>query len=185
MSRPKIGKQRAVFPPGYVVPSPLRALFSVRSARLRAFVFGLVFGLRPSRFRTYLMAHGAHWAYGELSAGRLDRALDTTAEECEWVTLGALETFRGRDACREGWRWFSEAFPGVQLELHEYIDAPGGRFVCLHSFEGEGATSGIRTAELGPGVPIQCVYTIRHGMIIRIETFTSKAEALEAAGLSE
>ena len=179
MSRPKISKQHAVFPPGYVVPFPVRALifFARRSARMRAFLLGLP----QSRVRTYFLACYAHWMYEEVSADRRDRVLDTMAEDSEWV-IGDLETFRGRDGF---WRALDDTFPGVQVELREYIDVGGGRFVCLHSFEGEGGASGISASGLGPGYPVQCVFTIRQGRVTRCQAFTTKSEALEAAGLSE
>ena len=131
------------------------------------------------------MARYLHWTYGEISVGRLDRVVHLLDEDFEWV-IAELETYRGREGFREGWRSFWNAFGAeIQLELREYIDAPGGRFVCLHTVEGAGITSGISTSELGRDYPMQCAFTMRDGMIVRCEAYGTRAEALEAAGLSD
>jgi ketosteroid isomerase-like protein len=85
-----------------------------------------------------------------------------------------IETIR-RQA--EGW---IETFPDFRAETEEYIDADD-RVVCVTHWRGTGAGSGLAYSQRAAEV-----YTLRDGKIIRAELgFADKAEALEAAGLSE
>ena len=85
----------------------------------------------------------------------------------------------GRDAVTDLCRRYWEAFDDYRLTAEEIIDA-GPSVVLVLREEGRGKES---------GVPFERewahVWTFRNGRIIRIEPFPSRAEALEAAGLSE
>ena len=79
---------------------------------------------------------------------------------------------------RQIWRWV-EPYPDLQIEPQE-IQTSGNRAFVWVRFSGHGA---------GSGVPIEMevanVLTVEDGKIRRNEAYTERADALEAAGLSE
>jgi ketosteroid isomerase-like protein len=76
----------------------------------------------------------------------------------------------------ESWR---RTFDDWRLEIEEAIDG-GEHVIVVHRQWGTGKESGV-PVEVSNAV----VYSLRGSKIIRVETFESRAEALEAAGLSE
>ena len=70
-------------------------------------------------------------------------------------------------------------FGRVEDDCQELIDA-GQRVISLVITRTRGRSSGIDTEFRQYGV-----WTIRDGKVIRVEWFRRRAEALEAAGLSE
>jgi hypothetical protein len=62
----------------------------------------------------------------------------------------------------------------------EVIDAPGGRFLGLIRQSGRGRQSGVPIT-----IHFYALTTIRNGKWRTIEYFRHRADALEAAGLSE
>ncbi len=91
-------------------------------------------------------------------------------EESEYV---------GRAGLTEWFRSATEPWEMITVEHTELIDGPGGRVLAVERWVFRGR-DGI---ELELELPN--VYTLRDGLIIRIDGFTERAEALEAAGLSE
>ena len=85
----------------------------------------------------------------------------------------------GRDAVIEGSRHYWGTWEEYRLDADEIIDAGASVVVVVHE----------RMRGKGSGVPIDRhwaqIWTFHRGRIIRWETFTDKAEALKAAGLSE
>ena len=73
------------------------------------------------------------------------------------------------DSSWESWRWAPE----------EFIDA-GDRVVAVLRVYAKGRGSGVEIERLDGAV-----WTVRNGKGIRLDYYGSKAEALEAAGLSE
>ena len=92
---------------------------------------------------------------------------------------GAVLAGRGREVverfCREFWGTWAE----YSADPEEFIDAGDHVVVEVHE-RGEGK---------GSGVPFERthiqVWTLRHKRLVRWQLFADKAEALEAAGLSE
>jgi ketosteroid isomerase-like protein len=72
------------------------------------------------------------------------------------------------------------AWVDLATELLEFIEAPDGRVVTLIRQSGRGRES---------GVPVEVhffqLWTVRDGKVRKIEVFGHRADALEAAGLSE
>jgi ketosteroid isomerase-like protein len=91
-------------------------------------------------------------------------------EESEYV---------GREGLTEWFRSATEPWEMITVEHKELIDGPGDRVLAVERWVFRGR-DGI---ELELELPN--VYTLRDGLIIRIDGFTDRAEALEAAGLSE
>ena len=83
----------------------------------------------------------------------------------------------------DGWSEFiagaTEAWESVDIEPKEIIEAGGNRILAIDRWIFRGR-AGI---EIDRELPT--VFTFRNGLIVRIDGFTDKAEALEAAGLSE
>jgi ketosteroid isomerase-like protein len=65
------------------------------------------------------------------------------------------------------------------MEAREFIDA-GDDLIVSMTNRGRGRRSGVETSW-----DVWLVWTVRDGTAIRGQAFMSKAEALEAAGLSE
>jgi len=84
---------------------------------------------------------------------------------------------------REGWKEFIrvaiEAWEAATAEPLETIETENGRILSIDLWRLRGR-DGI---EIERELPT--LYTFRGGLIVRIDGFTEKAEALEAAGLSE
>jgi ketosteroid isomerase-like protein len=86
---------------------------------------------------------------------------------------------RGRDAVRASWERWDAEWDEAQMISEEIIDA-GDQVVQAILFRGRGRGSGIEVE----GRFFQ-VYTFKDGKTVRWEEFSDRAEALEAAGLSE
>jgi ketosteroid isomerase-like protein len=96
--------------------------------------------------------------------------------------IPGLGIYRGRDEVRRLFDedWFG-AFPFEEWEVvvEELIDN-GDQVIGMTRQRGRGATSGA-AAEL----ELAQICTVRGGKIVRVDTYLDRAEALEAAGLSE
>jgi ketosteroid isomerase-like protein len=75
-------------------------------------------------------------------------------------------------------RWKSE-WDDYELIPEEFVDM-GDRVVATVHFHGRGRGSGVET-----DARFYEVYTVRDGWIVRMDEFTERSDALEAAGLSE
>jgi ketosteroid isomerase-like protein len=90
------------------------------------------------------------------------------------------KTYVGKDGLRQWLADTDDVWDGMHTEQNEFIDA-GDRVVVIGRLVGKGKGSGVEV-----GRPNATVLTIRDGLLIRSETgFTSRGEALAAAGLSE
>lgn len=106
--------------------------------------------------------------------------------EIEWDTsraaLGLLiegGVFRGHEGVRRFLRKYNEAWEQMRYEIHELIDA-GDQVVSVVNNLGRGRVSGVEVELQMPGV-----WTIRDGRIVRAAFFTTRAEAVAAAGVEE
>jgi ketosteroid isomerase-like protein len=98
------------------------------------------------------------------------------------ATLGRLVApgvYRGHEGVQRFLRTYNEAWQQMDYEIEELIDA-GDQVVSVVNNRGRGRSSGIEVELRLPGV-----WTIIGGKIIRVVFFTTREEALEAAGLSE
>jgi ketosteroid isomerase-like protein len=86
---------------------------------------------------------------------------------------------RGRVELTRFWEQISEAWETLTFELTEIREAPGERLVAFERWY----VSGRDGLELD--FELITVYTFRGALIVRIDGFRDKAEALEAVGLSE
>jgi ketosteroid isomerase-like protein len=122
-------------------------------------------------------------AYEAFNRGDIDGAVANFAADLEYVSTGAIpgtdEVARGP----EGFRQFLESWWGEfdesRVDIHELIDA-GDRVVASLTFRGRGKQSGVETTW-----GIWQAWTMRDGKAMRGQGYTSREEALEAAGLRE
>ncbi len=112
------------------------------------------------------------------------RAMSHYAEDVELVVdpHAFLEggTFKGRHAVGQWFgNWFATFAPGYHFDIEEARDL-GDVVFLLARHHGRGRTSGAEVhGQTG------YLYRLRRGKIVRVELYSSGAEALEAAGLRE
>ena len=85
--------------------------------------------------------------------------------------------YLGRDAIMEQFAEIRDIWTGGSFDRVDVVDA-GDRVVVQVAFHGD-------TRGLPLSTDVAWVYTMREGLITRLEFFRSRGEALEAAGLSE
>jgi ketosteroid isomerase-like protein len=119
-------------------------------------------------------------AYGDRG---IDAALDYLAEDCvseDFPELPDGATYEGRKGFRDRYRQFADTWGDFIIEPVESIDVGGGVVVAVCKMRGSGRGSGAPM-----DAPAAFVYEVRGGKIVRDRPFTSRSEALEAAGLEE
>ena len=87
--------------------------------------------------------------------------------------------FVGVEAAKWYGRWFHTFADDYRFEIIEVVDA-GGSVVVVARHRGTGRTSGAAVEMVSASA-----FWIRGGLIWRVELYRDKAQALEAAGLSE
>ena len=122
-------------------------------------------------------------ALAAFNAGDFKAAVAYLAPEFEYAATGTIPDARGVFHGPEGFRRFLESFWGEfdqpRIEVRDLI-AAGDRVIAAATFRGRGKQSGVETSW-----DIWQVWTVRDGMAIRGQGFTSEEDALEAAGLRE
>ncbi len=117
--------------------------------------------------------------YEAIHCGDEAEALSYLAPEVEY---GVLQEglAHGPDEVRAMWeRWKGDWEDGGKTAAEEYIDAGDRVVVTVHEW-GRGEASGIEV-----DVRVFNVFTVRDGMVVHKREFADRAEALEAAGLSD
>jgi ketosteroid isomerase-like protein len=86
--------------------------------------------------------------------------------------------YRGRERAKEFFEVITEVWETVTVEFEETIEAPQNRIVAVERW--------CSTGRDGIEIDFQLieVYAFRDGLVLRIDGFLDKADALEAAGLS-
>lgn len=122
-------------------------------------------------------------AFEAFNRGDLDATVADIAPDCEYVATGAIAgatgTYRGPEGYRRFIGWLVDEFDDARVELAEAIDA-GDQLVVRVTNRGRGKLSGADTSW-----EIWQVWTVRDGRAVRGQGFTSREQALEAAGLEE
>ena len=94
-------------------------------------------------------------------------------------TVGIDSVVIGRDAVVQASRRYWGAWEDYRMDIDEVLDA-GQSVVVIFREQGRGKSSGVPVAQQHTQV-----WTFRAGRIIRWESFGTRAQALEAVGLSE
>jgi len=99
--------------------------------------------------------------------------------EAEWSPAFSSETYRGQDIAR-GWDELLEAAENYSLAVLEVIELDDDRVLGVFGPSLEGRSSGIQV-----NAAVFAVVTLRDGLIVRVDEYTDRRDALQAAGLSE
>lgn len=92
-----------------------------------------------------------------------------------WPDAGV---YRGRAAALERMRSLIELVGPIEVRLDELIDVGDGRFIACTSMVGEGAKAPYTQS-------FAVLHRLRDGLIVEADYYLDRAQALEAAGLSE
>ena len=92
---------------------------------------------------------------------------------------GTAGISRGHEGLRSFFREWHEAWGNIEYSYEELIDA-GEQVIAVVNRHARGRASGIEVER-----PFALLWTLREGKVIRVAWFLSRADALEAAGVSE
>ena len=138
----------------------------------------------PELLRAFLegFEHGNRaWNAGDVKAAYA--ALPDQVEYRLAATWPEARVLRSRDEVIEFFEDFQQTFPDARTASHEYMEGPNGTVLVGFRVAGTGRTSGA-VGEM----EIWQVWEIRDQdnlTVTRVTEFTTRREALEAAGLSE
>jgi ketosteroid isomerase-like protein len=100
--------------------------------------------------------------------------------EAAWNPVFSGETYRGQLQLASALDELLQAAKDYTMELREVIDLDNDRAFAVYDLSLEGKTSGI-----GVTATMFAVVELQDGLIARLDEYPDRAEALEAAGLSE
>jgi hypothetical protein len=100
--------------------------------------------------------------------------------EAEWNPIFSSETYRGYVEMGRGWDELLEAAGDYRLKLLDIMDLENDRVFVVFGPTLEGRFSGIHV-----DAAVFAVVTLRNRLIVRLDEYTNRREALEAVGLSE
>ena len=89
-----------------------------------------------------------------------------------------MEDFRGPSGAREAVRQWQQIFPGLTIEISEFINPDGPDVLCIGRVTGDAAASGVH-------VDMDLAFQLKvvDGTAVEIGLFSaSRGEALEAVG---
>ncbi|HEX6116950.1 MAG TPA: nuclear transport factor 2 family protein [Solirubrobacterales bacterium] len=123
-------------------------------------------------------------AYEAFNRGDIDGTLAVLASDFEYTPSGAIpgvtETHRGPEGFKLFVGWLLDQFDDVRFEINEVIGHDDDQVVFRHTNRGRGKLSGAETSW-----DVWQVVRFRDGKAVHAHAFTTKEEALEAAGLRE
>jgi ketosteroid isomerase-like protein len=93
--------------------------------------------------------------------------------------LGQSRVYFGLEGVQAWLRDLLASFGELKVEVEEWIDA-GERVIAMVHNYGRGRRTGVPIDKLEAHL-----WTVRDGLLVRLQIFPTRAEALEAAGLSE
>jgi ketosteroid isomerase-like protein len=105
--------------------------------------------------------------------------VDPDVELHEWPTAPGAQSYRGVEGARAALDGWFEIWEWMKVEIEDLVDLGDRVLVTLHQ-RAKGKESAIE-------VEIRSfnVYTFRDGKLVRLELFTEREPALEAAGVTE
>lgn len=104
--------------------------------------------------------------------------LDADFELYEWPTAPGARSFRGREGAREAIESWFEVWEWMRIEIEDLVDL-GDRVLVTQRQRAKGRESAVE-------VEIRSfnVFMFRDGKLVRLELFTERDPALDAAGLT-
>jgi ketosteroid isomerase-like protein len=109
-----------------------------------------------------------------------DPEVEWDVSRSQMARLVGERVYRGHDGLRRFFRAYHDAWDDVRYGFDELIDAGDHQVVSIDIEQARGRSSGA-DVELTQ----YAIWTIRGGKVIRAVWFSDRAEAFEAAGLSE
>jgi ketosteroid isomerase-like protein len=126
----------------------------------------------------------ARWMVDLFNAGEIEEALAGVSDdfEMDWSnSIGPLKgIYRGRAGALELWRSFTEVWESIRWEPEEILDVGDERVIVVNQVRMRGRDSGVEVNATGAQL-----WTFKDGIPTRVMLYQSKADALEATGLSE
>jgi ketosteroid isomerase-like protein len=123
-------------------------------------------------------------AFAALASDGADGLADYFADDIHYRVIAGAPGVHGpmleKEAVRAYVQNWSDVFDDFKAAPVEIIDAEENRVVAVFRWGGRGTLSGKEGYQVSA-----IVFTIRDGKIARAHEYSSPAEALEAAGLSE
>ena len=117
--------------------------------------------------------------YFAVTSGDLDGIMEFFHDDVEYLPFEESEAIQGLDAVRRYFEGWLDTWDSFQAEPTEFL-ARGDHVVVGEAYKGRGKDSGVEVAMQSWSVSL-----LRDGKIVRRDEFLDRAEALEAAGLSE
>ena len=108
--------------------------------------------------------------------------LELLDPDVEWIPLmAALEgrVYRGHDGVRQWLKGLLADWESFEAYPEDFCDL-GGRVLVFGHWRARGRASGVELERAAAWL-----YDVKGGKIVREQTYTDRAEALEAVGLSE
>jgi ketosteroid isomerase-like protein len=103
---------------------------------------------------------------------------DPDVEVHEWPTAPGASVFRGLDGARSAIEGWFDVWEWMKVEIVDFVDA-GDRVLVTLDQRAKGKES-----EVEVEIRSYNVYTFRDGKVLRIQLFTEREPALQAAGLT-
>jgi ketosteroid isomerase-like protein len=120
-------------------------------------------------------------AYAALAEQGVEAVFAFADPQFESTTPASLAsepgTYQGHEGVRRWFSSFGDAMEGVYFEGQEFT-AAGDKVLVDTKLHARGRTTGIDTEQRA-----FLVWTLRDGLVTRLETFAEQGQALEAAGL--
>jgi ketosteroid isomerase-like protein len=123
--------------------------------------------------------------FAEFARGDLDAVLDRFDPDIDWhpalAPLLGVETIRGREAMRKFLTrdLFEEGFDEFRAEPLAYEDLGGDAVLVTVRYTGRGESTGLVIDQT-----FVSLYRFRNGKTVSMRDYATRAEALNAAGLS-
>ncbi len=118
------------------------------------------------------------------SDGDLEGTLELIDEDALWEPSGRFvgwgETYRGHEAIRRFWAAWTEAWKTLTLDAVEAVALDEERVLSDTRYRGIGRASGVPTE-----MHLTQLWTVKGGKITRFQSFATREQALEAAGVRD
>jgi ketosteroid isomerase-like protein len=115
--------------------------------------------------------------FGRGETEALLRYVDPAIETIEGAEMPGAESYVGHAGLARAYDHWASQWDDFRVELTEMIDA-GSDVVAVTRHQGTGRASGVAVEAF-----VSYVFTVEEGRLVRMRIFTTRAEALEAAGL--
>ena len=115
----------------------------------------------------------------ETVLGLYDPDVEWDFSRSSYKNVTGRDRYQGHEGLREWWQDWGEMWAAYEDRLTDLIEA-GDHVISVVQSRGRGRASGAQVELEQYGV-----WTLRRGKVTRVAWFTSRDEALEAAGLSE